>query len=154
MFNLEEMNFIKKVLIDSESQDGITLGIIEKINNIDSECNENKQCLWGFYWDCGRQGEVEGLFKATKEEVQDAIGREVYFGEILGKHSEVYGVLEEGEITLKSDDPLEVINAFESGYNPLDYIKYECKKCGDSYGADEMNEDHDVCDYCARENET
>lgn len=81
--------------------------------------------LWKFYWDCGRQGEVEGLFKATKEEVDAAIGKEVYFGEILGKHSEVYGTLEDGEIELVSDDPLTVKNAFETGYNPLDYLEEE-----------------------------
>lgn len=28
--------------------------------------------------------------------VESVIGNEVYFGEILGKHSEVYGTLEEG----------------------------------------------------------
>ncbi len=81
------------------------------------------ECLWRFYWNCGRQGEIEGIFKATKEEVDNAIGKDVYFGEILGKHSEVYGTIEEGEITLESDDPLVVKNAVESGYNPLDYLE-------------------------------
>ncbi|WP_394910517.1 DUF4406 domain-containing protein [uncultured Robinsoniella sp.] len=65
-----------------------------------------KECLWKFYWDCGRQGSVEGIFKATKEEVDAAIGKEVYFGEILGKHSEIYGIIEDGEIDFISDDPL------------------------------------------------
>ena len=89
---------------------------------IEYEC-ATMECLWRFYWDCGRQGEVEGIFKATKEEVDNAIGKDVYFGEILGKHSEVYGTIEEGEITLESDDPLVVKNAVESGYNPLDYLE-------------------------------
>ena len=86
------------------------------------------ECLWRFYWDCGRQGEVEGVFKAKKEEVDNAIGKDVYFGEILGKHSEVYGTIEEGEITLESDDPLVVKNAVESGYNPLDYLEEDAEK--------------------------
>lgn len=153
MFELSELEFIKRVLKDSESQDEITLNIIEKIEKIVSECSNNRQCLWSFYWDCGRQGEVEGLFKATKEEVQDAVGRKVYFGEILGKHSEVYGVIEEGDITLESQNPLEVINAKESGYNPLEYIQYECKVCGSTYSVEDMNEEHDICDYCARKQE-
>lgn len=51
--------------------------------------------LYKFYWDCGRQGDVEGLFFADEETVNKSIGSQVYFGEILGKHSEVYGTLEE-----------------------------------------------------------
>jgi hypothetical protein len=65
------------------------------------------------------------VFKATKEEVENAIGKEVDFGEILGKHSEVSGTLEYGECELISDNPLEVLNAVEIGYNPLDYLEYE-----------------------------
>lgn len=122
MFNIKELEFIKKILVESESQDETTLGIIDKITNNLKLAEENKECLWSFSWDCGRQGYVEGVFKATKEEVENAIGKEVYFGEILGKHSEVYGILEDGECELISDDPLYVVNAVESGYNPLEYI--------------------------------
>lgn len=84
--------------------------------------------LWKFYWDCGRQGDVEGLFVATENEVKDLIGKEVYFGEILGKHSEVYGAIEEGEIT-KLDLDSETVEKVTkllgdtwSGYNPLQYL--------------------------------
>lgn len=62
-----------------------------------------------------------GLFSFDRGNV--LVGKDVYFGEILGKHSEVYGTIEEGEITLESDDPLVVKNAVESGYNPLDYLE-------------------------------
>lgn len=153
MLELNELKIIKTFLKNSETQDEMKLELIDKIEKIESDCKDNKVCLWSFFWDCGRQGEVEGLFKATKEEVQDAVGRKVYFGEILGKHSEVYGVIEEGEITLESENPLEVINAKESGYNPLDYIQYECKVCENTYSVEDMNEKHDVCDYCARKQE-
>lgn len=83
--------------------------------------------LYKFYWDYGRSGTVTGLFVADSEEVEKAIGERVYFGEILGKHSEVYGDLEEGDITLVSENP-EVIKVFideeiSSGYNPLDYLQ-------------------------------
>lgn len=47
--------------------------------------------LWKFEWNLGRSGSVSGLFSATQAEVDTVIGREVYFGSILGKHSEVYG---------------------------------------------------------------
>lgn len=85
-----------------------------------------------FYWDCGRMGEVDAIFTCTKEELENAYGKEVYFGEILGKHSEIYGTFREGDITILSDDQ-EFIAKFEailgegtvSGYNPLDYIEAE-----------------------------
>lgn len=123
MFEINELEFLKNVLKNTESQDEMTLSLIDKIDNVVKSASECKKCLWSFYWDCGRQGEVEGLFKATKEEVENAIGKEVYFGEILGKHSEIYGTIEEGEIELVSDNPIEVINATESGYNPLEYLE-------------------------------
>lgn len=85
--------------------------------------------LWKFNWDCGRQGEVEGLFVATEEEVNGIIGKEVYFGEILGKHSEVYGTIEDGEISKINLDceTVEKVTALLgktwSGYNPIEYIE-------------------------------
>ena len=108
-----------------------------------------KVCLWEFYWDCGRQGSVEGIFKATKEEVNAAIGKEVYFGEILGKHSEIYGIIEDGEIKIIADDPLIVKHATESGYNPLGYLRYECSVCGDSTPAEEWDFEKGICSYCS-----
>lgn len=151
MFDIKELGFIKGVLKGLESQGEMTLSIIEKIDRVIKEINECKQCLWRFHWDCGRQGEVEGLFKATKEEVVAAIGKDVYFGEILGKHSEVYGVIEDGDITLESDDPLVVLGAKESGYNPLDYAEYECSVCGDKYRAEDYDFEAGICNYCKSE---
>lgn len=88
--------------------------------------------IYEFHWDCGRMGDVEGLFVAAKEDVANAIGSDVQFGEILGKHSDVYGTLDEEDLVLKSDDQ-EFIRQFVdimgmgtiSGYNPLDYIEEE-----------------------------
>lgn len=125
MFNVKELDFIKKVLVETKSQDEITLSLIKKITSGLNAATKTKECLWKFFWDCGRRGEVEGIFKATREDVENAIGKEVYFGEILGKHSEVCGTLEDGECELISDDPIYVINAVEIGYNPLDYIEDE-----------------------------
>ena len=87
--------------------------------------------LYEFYWDCGRQGVVRGRFLATKEVLDKMIGKEVYFGEILGKHSDIYGTLEECDITLITDNQEFLQKAkelkvnLESGYNPLDYIEEE-----------------------------
>ena len=55
----------------------------------------------------------------------------MYFGEILGKHSEIYGKLEKYEIAEISEDQKliqkleKIFNDQEAlcGYNPLDYIQ-------------------------------
>ena len=85
--------------------------------------------LWKFHWNCGRSGDLYGVFIATEEEVQSLVGKEVYFGEVLGKHSEVYGTIEQGEITLITDNT-EAVKALQeacgttiSGYNPLHYLR-------------------------------
>lgn len=149
MFNKEELDYIKELLQDDQSEKAAT--IKSKINDL---VKESGMCIWEFYWDCGRSGDVEGFFRATKAEIEDTIGKEVYFGEILGKHSEVYGVLEEGDLKLISDDPV-VVNTYNtSGYNPLEYIRYECKVCGDSYDSYEMyntSKDNCICEYCQKE---
>lgn len=84
--------------------------------------------IYEFYWNAGRSGSLEGIFIADVSSVAGIIGKEVYFGEVLGKHSEVYGVINDGDIVLKSDDQ-DFIAKFEgilgegysSGFNPLDY---------------------------------
>lgn len=84
--------------------------------------------LYQFYVDCGRMGSLDGLFIATQEEVDKAIGKHVYFGEVLGKHSEVEGELYAHEITLVSSDQekvcwlLDLLGSCVSGFNPLEYI--------------------------------
>ena len=84
--------------------------------------------LYAFRWDCGRMGELNGLFVAEESEVEKLLGQEIYFGEVLGKHSEIYGELEGDDLTVKSDDQdfinklVNVIGSTTiSGYNPFDY---------------------------------
>lgn len=77
--------------------------------------------------DCGRSGNLEGVFVAKKEHVKILIesGIQVYFGEVLGKHSEVFGAIEEKEITLLSDleEVVRIVEEYElsTGYNPFGY---------------------------------
>lgn len=86
-----------------------------------------KQAIFSFGCDFGRSGELEGKFVSTQEKVDRLIesGLEVYFGEVLGKHSEVYGAIEEGDIELVSDDPTVVKvfidNKLASGFDPFEY---------------------------------
>ena len=84
--------------------------------------------LYEFRWNCGRMGYLDGLFIAEETEIEALIGKEIYFGEVLGKHSEVHGTLEEKDLTVKTDDQdfiskfIEIIgDGTISGYNPLDY---------------------------------
>ena len=77
--------------------------------------------------DCGRMGNLEGVFIAEKEDVENLrkSGIQVYFGEVLGKHSVIYGKIDDSEITFVSDAP-EVVsviesNGLESGFNPFGY---------------------------------
>ena len=87
--------------------------------------------LYRFYWDFRRWGQVEGLFISTQEQVDKLLGKEIYFGEILGKHSEVSGTIDEGDITLVSSDQdkvnwlLELLGGTVYGYNPFDYYEPE-----------------------------
>lgn len=89
----------------------------------------SKLVLVRFFWDCGRMGDVEGLFVTTEEALEKAYGKRVYFGEILGKHSEVYGTLDREDITLVTDDQdfitriVDLLGSDLSGYNPLDKIE-------------------------------
>lgn len=105
--------------------------------------------IYRFHWDCGRGGALSGLFIATAEEVASAIGKTAYFGEVLGKHSDVRGKIEEGEIVLISDAEAD-IEVFErlkltSGHNPLLRIEYACEKCGERFEEPMAS----PCVYCA-----
>lgn len=86
--------------------------------------------LYNYFLDCGRMGSVEGLFIATDEMINNALGKTVYFGEILGKHSEVSDTLKLEDLKVLSDDQDKInwlaeivgLGSTISGYNPLDYI--------------------------------
>lgn len=84
--------------------------------------------IYRFNWD-SRGGSLSGIFAATTEEVKALEGQEVYFGEVLGKHSEVYGTIDPGEITLVTDDPT-AVDMFckyrmDTGYDPRSYMGSE-----------------------------
>ena len=77
--------------------------------------------------DCGRYCSLYGIFVADKEYVDTLIdsGIEIYFGEVLGKHSDVSLIIKETDIDLITDD-VKVVDMFEeyelsTGINPFDY---------------------------------
>lgn len=118
--------------------------------------------LYKFNFDCGRMGDLEGLFIADEEQAKQAIGQYAYFGEVLGKYSEIEGAIEEGDISIVDVSEATMIELFNimgenvSGYNPLDYICHKCKSCEEKYDMDEISyisNGNAVCDYCVK-NET
>ena len=102
-----------------------------------------KKAIYKFHQDHGRMGSLEGIFAANPQKVKQLIdsGKEVYFGEVLGKHSEIYGPISEGEITMVSDD-LAFVGLFEthdlsSGFCPFDYME-------DTFDEGSEGEDEDI----------
>ena len=82
--------------------------------------------VYKFFFDCGRMGNIEAIFVADKRVMKFMNGKYVYFGEVLGKHSEVDCFLgTDTELTLISDKP-EIVELFqeykiEIGHNPVTY---------------------------------
>ena len=90
------------------------------------------KAIFKFKWDCGRSGYLTGLFVESREIVAATVGKGVYFGEVLGKHSEVYGTIAEGEIIEVTPDS-EMVELFEehqlsTGFNPCEHLQV-CLKC-------------------------
>lgn len=86
--------------------------------------------LYKFYWDYGRMGHVDGLIISTDEKIKSNLGEPVYFGDVLGEHSEIEGIIEESDFTEISDNQELIKNLKDifksdtlSGYNPFEYIQ-------------------------------
>lgn len=86
--------------------------------------------IYRFSWDCGRAGTLDGVLIADSDDVRSIVGKYIHFGEVLGKHSDIQGTVEEGELKLVTNDPTEVAvvqKVFRvktgtiSGFSPFDY---------------------------------
>lgn len=78
--------------------------------------------------DCGRMGNLTGVFESTPEAIKSLMNKKIYFGEVLGKHSEIVVTFEEGEIEFLTDDEdfinkARLYNLIPTGYNPFDYLE-------------------------------
>ena len=86
--------------------------------------------IYTFEVEFGRMGDLTGIFIADETDIQRVIGKEVYFGECLGKHSDIECLIKEDHFQLLSNDQ-DFITKFEeilgtgtiSGYSPFDYIE-------------------------------
>lgn len=88
--------------------------------------------LYEYRFNCGRMGTLEGIFVTTDNVLATANGQQAYFGEALGKHSEIVDEDFMSHLKLKSDDQdfldklVEVFGTYSiSGYNPLEYLDGE-----------------------------
>lgn len=87
--------------------------------------------IYNFNVYCGRMGSLRGMFVADSDDVDAIIGRDIYFGEVLGKHSEVILEMkpEHFEAVEAADEDFvdKFIQIFGSGtvsgYNPFDYLE-------------------------------
>jgi hypothetical protein len=77
----------------------------------------------------GRMGTLSGIFVCEKEDLEKLYGKEVYFGEVLGKHSEVVLTMDAECFEIRTEDQEFIAKFIEimgdgtiSGYNPFDYI--------------------------------
>ena len=87
--------------------------------------------LYKTHIDCGRMGTLHGLFVAEVEAVNKLIEskREIVFGEVLGRYSNIYGTIEPTHVTLLTTDEAFIAQAealdIETGINPFNYIDDE-----------------------------
>lgn len=85
--------------------------------------------LYSFQFDFYRVGLFEGLFFAEEEDLDKVIGKDIYFGEIFGRYSELVQNFEREdfkEINLSPESLIELQNHFGdtiAGYNPFDYLE-------------------------------
>lgn len=78
--------------------------------------------LWKFQWKTN-YAFIGGLFRATDEEIENLIGREINLGEYEGKHSEVCGIVDKKDITFVSDNPVVIESIDNFGINPLNFLE-------------------------------
>jgi hypothetical protein len=102
------------------------------------------QSIYKFDVQVGRMGDLSGIFVTTKNEIDEIINSEriVYFGECLGKHSDIYFKLKDDMFTLVSDNQ-DFVNIFndhdmETGVNPVS--RYQDYKNDGGYDDDEEEE--------------
>lgn len=85
------------------------------------------QGIYYFNWEVRRSSDLEGLFVEDSEVVKRCVGKELYLGEVAGKHSDVSGIIQEGDIILKSDKPEDVEFfqrlSLDIGINPVAVLR-------------------------------
>jgi hypothetical protein len=86
----------------------------------------SRKAIYKYSKDFGRMGDLNGIFVADPDEVSLCMEQEVYWGEVLGKHSNVYHNLSHEDIIFITDNQ-EFVSLFEEyklsfGYNPVERV--------------------------------
>lgn len=95
------------------------------------------KAIYKLNFDCGRMGELTGVFVADTEKVRVLVDQqiEVYFGEVLGNHSEIYGPVSDKEIVMVSDskDAVDLVESLklQTGFNPFNETAVNFKLNGE-----------------------
>lgn len=118
-------------LISRMSVFNLQQNIIEAWEEADKQYNlyKSNKKLYKFKIDF-HYGELEGLFISTDEKIAELYNQTIYFGEVLGKHSEVEADIKPHHIIFLTDDQYVISHLEEkcdgstiSGINPLNYVK-------------------------------
>ena len=85
------------------------------------------QKIYSYYEEFGRMGELSGVFVSTDEALLAKKGQLAYFGEVLGKHSDIFTDEWFDHVECLTDDQDFIKKAIKyglvrSGINPLEYI--------------------------------
>ena len=125
---------------------------VMKVQETDKKVSSGgDRAIYTFDCDLGRMGNVSGTFLQEIQKVENAKRNEytVYFGEILGKHSDIQLYVSELDLTQVTKDE-KLVNAFEEilslagithfGYNPFDYFE-DAEDEGEAEEEEEEEED-------------
>ena len=121
--------------------------LVREIENV--RVKEKDLVVVRIYWSGNRN--FDGCYEnrvlsreLAKEYVDNFAGREAYFGEIAGKHSEIYGVVERDDVEI-SEDAVEFLFNFPSGvdydhsFSDAFYNSLEGYSCKDEDEKEEMD---------------
>jgi hypothetical protein len=90
----------------------------------------------------GRMGTLEGVFTAEEADVEKLQGQRVYFGEALGKHSEITGKITAETVTVIEKATPEFVALFDelglvTGYDPVGPALEKLEEEDEDYDEDE-----------------
>lgn len=88
--------------------------------------------IYKFSIDFGRMGWLDSIFSAEEEDINQTIGKEIDFGEALGKHSEVVFTLRKNHLEEITSNQ-EFIKTFDllgcsTGRNPIHEVREEVEE--------------------------
>lgn len=116
---------------ESDVKNLLEYGVIHcGIDTITLTKDSEEKVLVEYSQDFGRMGSLDGLFICTKEDLENLDGKNIYFGEVLGKHSEIYTgeVYNNCKVVPTQHGDIKVLERLLgeetiSGFNPFDYLE-------------------------------